>query len=88
MAEEALTRLDKLNGNDAEVLGRDNKRDGPDRVVNGQFIQTKYCASGKKSIDACFDKESACFGIIWKMADLMMSKYQRSVYRAINEFQQ
>ena len=87
MAEEALTRLDKLNGNDAEVLGRDNKKDGPDRVVNGQFIQTKYCASGKKSIDACFDKESGVFRYHLENGDLMMVEVPKDQYaEAINEF--
>ena len=57
MAEEALTLLDKMEGKDAEVVGRTNEKNGADRLVNGIEIQTKYYSSGKKCIDACFDKE-------------------------------
>ena len=32
MAEEALTLLDKLQGRDAEVVGRTNEKNGADRV--------------------------------------------------------
>ena len=47
MAEEALTILDKLKGNEAEVVGRTNEKNGADRIVNGLEIQTKYYSSGK-----------------------------------------
>lgn len=57
MAEEALTLLDKLEGKDAKVVGRTNVKNGADRIVEGIEIQTKYYSSGKKCIDACFDKD-------------------------------
>lgn len=87
MAEEALTLLDKLEGKDATVLGRDNAKDGPDRVVNGQFIQTKYCQTGRKSVDACFDKETGIFRYQMENGDLMMVEVPKDQYaEAINEF--
>lgn len=87
MAEEALTLLDKLEGKDAKVLGRDNAKDGPDRVVNGQYIQTKYCASGRKSIDTCFDKETGMFRYELENGDLMMIEVPKDQYaEALNEF--
>lgn len=55
MAEEAITILDKLCGLDAKVVGRDNKKDGPDRLIGDTgFIQTKYYNSAKGSLEACF----------------------------------
>jgi hypothetical protein len=43
LAEEAITVLDKLHGLDAVVVGRDNAKDGADRMIsNDIFIQTKY----------------------------------------------
>lgn len=54
MVEEALTILDKLFGNDATIVGRDNAKNGADRVVNGVNIQTKYCKSAEESLRACF----------------------------------
>lgn len=61
MAEEASTLLDKLQFKDAQTLGRDNSKNGPDRIVNGIFFQTKYCSSGQKCINACFDKDTGLF---------------------------
>ena len=42
MAEEALTLLDKLQGHEADVIGRTNEKNGADRIVDGAEIQTKY----------------------------------------------
>lgn len=58
MAEEAITLLDKLHGLDAKVVGRDNTKDGADRVVGDVFIQTKYYKSARGSLEACFRPES------------------------------
>lgn len=58
MAEEAITLLDKLHGLDAKVVGRDNAKDGADRVVGDIFIQTKYYKSARGSLEACFRPES------------------------------
>ena len=55
MAEEAITMLDELCGLDAKVVGRDNKKDGADRLIGDTgFIQTKYYNSARGSLEACF----------------------------------
>ena len=62
MAEEANNLLDRLNGLDAIVVGRDNAKDGPDRVINSEiFIQTKYYKSAKGSLEACFNPENGLY---------------------------
>ena len=55
-AEQANNLIDLLHGKDATVVGGDNAKDGADRLVNGQLIQTKYCKSASESIKAGFDK--------------------------------
>lgn len=45
-----------MTGKDAYLIGGDNAKNGADRLVNGQLIQTKYCASASKSVSECFDK--------------------------------
>ncbi len=60
-AEQGNDLIDKLHGNDATVVGNDNKKNGPDRLVNGQYMQTKYCQTAKDSINAGFDKNSGKF---------------------------
>ena len=49
------TLHDKLHGKDARILGDDNAKNGPDRIVNGEWIQSKYFQNGRQAIDACFE---------------------------------
>ena len=53
-AEKANHLADVLSGRKADLVGGDNRLDGPDRMVNGLAIQTKYCRSGSKCIESCF----------------------------------
>ncbi|VEF49138.1 Inner membrane protein yeeR [Bacillus freudenreichii] len=53
-AEKANDLIDKALFKDAQILGEDNAKDGADRLVNGDYIQTKYCKTGGKSISECF----------------------------------
>lgn len=54
-AEEANTLYDKLTGHDAKVVGNDNVKNGADRLVDGVYIQSKYCATGSRCIKDCFE---------------------------------
>ena len=56
-AERANTLYDKLARHDAKIVGDDNVKNGADRVVDGVMIQSKYCQSGRKCVNECFDKE-------------------------------
>lgn len=42
-----------VSGKNAEYVGTDFVKNGPDRIVNNVLIQTKYCASGRNCIRAC-----------------------------------
>lgn len=48
-AEQANNLYDILTGKDAKIVGGDNAKDGPDRMVNGVNIQTKYCHDAASS---------------------------------------
>ena len=61
MAEEAIILADRFLGLDATVVGRDNAKDGADRVVNEIFIQTKYYNSAQGSLEACFRPEDGMY---------------------------
>lgn len=56
-AERANNLYDKLTGHDAKIVGDDNIKNGADRIVDGAYIQSKYCQSGQACINECFDKE-------------------------------
>lgn len=47
--------IDSILGADAKLIGSDNAKHGADRLVNGEYIQTKYCKTGAKSISECFE---------------------------------
>lgn len=54
-AEDANHQYDLLHGKNAHLVGADNAKNGADRIVNGQYIQTKFCSSGSRSIAAAFE---------------------------------
>lgn len=56
-AENANNMHDRLSGKSARVIGGDNAKNGADRLVNGQEIQTKYCKTGARSVGAAFDNK-------------------------------
>jgi len=54
-AEKANTYIDQLQGKTASVVGDDNAKSGPDRLVDGQMLQAKYCKTAANSIGQAFD---------------------------------
>lgn len=54
-AERANTLYDKITGHDAKIVGDDNAKNGADRIVDGVYIQSKYCATGSRCISECFE---------------------------------
>lgn len=54
-AERANDLYDKIHGKDAKIVGDDNALNGPDRLVDGEYIQSKYCKTGSKCISECFE---------------------------------
>ena len=55
-AEEANTIIDRIKGREAEIVGRGNAKNGADRIVDGQKIQTKYQMVAK-SVNSSFDNK-------------------------------
>lgn len=53
-AEDANALNDFLHGCSVEKTGLNNEPDGPDRIVDGVSIQTKYYATAEKSVASAF----------------------------------
>lgn len=53
-AEEAGAILDKIHGEQSTVVGRDNAKNGPDKIVNAAPVQCKYCKTANASVNTCF----------------------------------
>ncbi|MCC8049886.1 MAG: hypothetical protein LIP10_04400 [Clostridiales bacterium] len=56
-AERANNLYDKFTGHDAKIVGDDNAKNGADRIVDGIAIQSKYCATGSRCINECFEDD-------------------------------
>ena len=56
-AERANNLYDRFTGHKAKVLGDDNAKNGADRIVDGVYIQSKYCATGSRCINECFEED-------------------------------
>lgn len=54
-AERANNLYDKLTGKNAFIVGDNNAKNGADRIADGIEIQSKYCASGSRCINECFE---------------------------------
>lgn len=55
-AERANTLYDNFTGHNSKIVGDNNKKNGPDRIVDGVYIQSKYCATGSRCINECFEE--------------------------------
>lgn len=54
-AERANNLFDRLTGHKAKILGDNNAKNGADRVVDGIYIQSKYCATGSRCVNESFE---------------------------------
>lgn len=65
-AEQANHLLDQLQFKDAQLLGNDNAKNGPDRMVDGMLIQSKYCQNARATVEAAFQNQSGLYRYIGK----------------------
>lgn len=56
-AEHANHLADLYQGKSAKLEGHNNATNGADRIVDGIKIQSKYCSSGARCVQECFDNE-------------------------------
>lgn len=69
-AEEAGAILDRLAGEQTTVVGRDNAKNGPDKIVDTAPIQCKYCKTAYSSINSCFINDPVTGTKIFRYYDL------------------
>ena len=83
LAEEANSIIDRLQGHQAEILGRDNAKNGPDRSVDGVLIQTKYYKTARGSLEACFDPSSHQYRYLAKDGTPMQLEVPKDQYEQV-----
>lgn len=83
LAEEANSIIDRLQGHRAEILGRDNAKNGADRSVDGVLIQTKYYKTARGSLEACFDSSSHQYRYLAKDGTPMQLEVPKDQYQQV-----
>lgn len=83
LAEEANSIIDRLQGHQAEILGRNNAKNGPDRSVDGVLIQTKYYKTARGSLEACFDSSSHQYRYLAKDGTPMQLEVPKDQYQQV-----
>lgn len=63
-AEQVNHKVDQLSGKKATIVGGDNAKNGADRIVDGQQIQSKYCGTAARSVGAAFDGQQGSYRYI------------------------
>ena len=83
LAEEANSIIDRLQGHQAEILGRDNAKNGADRSVDGVLIQTKYYKTARGSLEACFDPSSHQYRYLTEDRTSMQLEVPKDQYQQV-----
>ena len=83
LAEEANSIIDRLQGHQAEIMGRDNAKNGPDRSVDGVLIQTKYYKTARGSLEACFNSSSHQYRYLAKDGTPMQLEVPKDQYQQV-----
>lgn len=87
-AEKANNLFDKFRGKDARIVGGNNARNGPDRLVEGTFLQSKYCQNAQLSVSACFEKGNGPFKYVNSDKSCMVVEVPLDQYQdAVKEMQ-
>jgi len=78
-AEDANNLNDTLRGLQAQIMGTSNELNGPDRVVNGVFLQSKYYQSASQTVAAAFDSNSGFFRYVGQELEVPADQYEDCV---------
>ena len=78
-AEDANALADRRSGHKVQKTGWDNAPDGPDRIVDGVKIQTKYCQSARASVNSAFNKQPGKYRYPDQKLEVPKDQYEEAV---------
>jgi hypothetical protein len=78
-AEDANAFVDTVHFRKVEVTGPTNKVNGPDRIVNGIAIQTKYFQTPRATIEAAFDDANGLYRYHGQVLEVPKDQYDECV---------
>ena len=78
-AEDANHLTDQLRGKRAKVVGQSNEAHGPDRLVNGVKVQSKYWNTPAASVNAAFDPKTGLYRYSGQVLEVPKDQYDQCV---------
>ncbi len=78
-AEDANAFGDTLRFRNVEITGTTNEINGPDRIVDGTTIQTKYFQTSDATINAAFDETTGLYRYQGQMLEVPADQYDECV---------
>ena len=78
-AEDANALSDRMRFKKVEKVGVTNKKNGADRIVNDQLIQTKYYKTANDSVNAAFDKDTGLFRYKNQVLEVPKDQYEQAI---------
>ena len=78
-AEDANALYDRLHGRKVVKTGESNDPDGPDRIVDGVRIQTKFCKDAASAIHTSFNKHTGMYRYKGQVLEVPKDQYEEAV---------
>jgi len=78
-AEDANAFADAIKGKRVIQSGIFNEANGPDRIVNGVKIQTKYYQTARQSVNAAFDPDTGLYRYPGQVLEVPADQYDEAV---------
>ena len=78
-AEDANALYDRLHGRKVVKTGESNDPDGPDRIVDGVRIQTKFCKDAASTIHTSFNKHTGMYRYKGQVLEVPKDQYEEAV---------
>lgn len=79
--EDACAMVDRAHGRTVDQCGRNNALNGADRIVNGQPIQSKCCATAARSFASGFDNSTGKYRYPGQKFEVPRDQYDEVVQR-------
>ena len=76
-AEDANHFSDTIRGKKAEIVGTSNELNGPDRIVGGVRVQSKYFQTAPETVAAAFDSSSGFYRYPGQVLEVPKDQYER-----------
>lgn len=78
-AEDANNLADRIEGRGAEVIGISQELNGPDRVVDGILVQSKYYQTAAETVSSAFDTTTGKYRYTGQVLEVPKDQYDDCV---------